>query len=111
MEVRLSRYSEAWVEQFREEAGVLSTLLGDEALAFHHFGSTSVPGMMAKPVIDMMVEVREISRIDSFNASMEYSRFKEQLAERYTETRDYSPAKKAFVSALKAKALAWDAGR
>lgn len=36
-----------------------------------------------------------------------YSQFKEDLANKYESTRDYSPAKKAFVSAMEKKALAW----
>lgn len=36
----------------------------------HHIGSTSVPGLMAKPVIDILVEVGTINVVDSYNEAM-----------------------------------------
>jgi GrpB-like predicted nucleotidyltransferase (UPF0157 family) len=52
---------------FDEEAQVLKGIFGDAILSFEHFGSTSVPGMKAKPVIDMMCLVKDIREIDQFN--------------------------------------------
>src|SRR5699024_7933036 len=41
-----------------------------EIIEIHHIGSTSVVGLMAKPIIDIMPVVRDINRIDDFNAAM-----------------------------------------
>ncbi|OBR63492.1 hypothetical protein A7K91_17205 [Paenibacillus oryzae] len=70
MKVRLSEYSEAWARLFLEEANFLKTIYGYEIVRFEHFGSTSVPGMKAKPVIDMMCIVTNITTIDGFNDQM-----------------------------------------
>ncbi|WNQ09642.1 GrpB family protein [Paenibacillus aurantius] len=70
MKVRLSEYSEDWVRLFQEEADFLKTIFKDEILQFEHFGSTSVPGLKAKPVIDMICIVKNINNIDSFNDKM-----------------------------------------
>lgn len=70
MKVRLSEYDENWVRMFEEEAQFLRELFGDEISEIEHFGSTSVPGMKAKPVIDMMCLVKDIKKIDAFNDSM-----------------------------------------
>ncbi|MFC5602313.1 GrpB family protein [Sporosarcina koreensis] len=70
MKVRLSKYDENWVQMFNEEALVLRSIFGEEIIKFEHFGSTSVPGMKAKPVIDMMCLVKDIEKIDTFNEQM-----------------------------------------
>lgn len=70
MEVRLSPYREEWAERFREEADYLSGLFGPLAVSFEHFGSTAVPGMRAKPVVDMMVIVTDIAAIDGLSGTM-----------------------------------------
>ncbi|CDQ18507.1 GrpB family protein [Halobacillus karajensis] len=165
MKVRLSDYTEDWKRMFEEEAEILKTIFGEEIISFEHFGSTSVPGMKAKPVIDMMCIVKDIEIIDTYKDQMislnydfagewgikrrrlfrkgeekrthhlhfyqfdhpeierhlvlrdyllthptaanQYSQFKERLAHKYEFTKDYSPAKKAFVSELEKKAIAW----
>lgn len=71
MKVRLSDYNKNWVRMFQMEAQFLKSIFGDEILRFEHFGSTSVEGMKAKPVIDMMCIVKDIIRIDLYNSKME----------------------------------------
>jgi GrpB-like predicted nucleotidyltransferase (UPF0157 family) len=68
--VRLTDYREEWRSMFEEEARFLMTVFGDEVVSFEHFGSTAVPGMKAKPVVDMMCIVKDISAIDSYNEQM-----------------------------------------
>ncbi|WP_085520609.1 GrpB family protein [Tuberibacillus sp. Marseille-P3662] len=70
MKVRLSEYDENWVRMFDDETQFLKGIFGDEIIKFEHFGSTSVPGMKAKPVIDMMCLVKDIKKIDTFNEQM-----------------------------------------
>ncbi|WP_342429553.1 GrpB family protein [Neobacillus sp. FSL H8-0543] len=70
MKVRLTDYSENWSRMFHIEAQFLKNIFGDEIIRFEHFGSTSVHGMKAKPVIDMMCIVRSIEKVDSFNDKM-----------------------------------------
>ncbi|WP_270170188.1 GrpB family protein [Paenibacillus sp. SYP-B4298] len=70
MKVRLSEFSEDWMRLFHEEAVFLKTIFNEEIVRFEHFGSTSVPGMKAKPVIDMMCIVTSIHQIDLFNDKM-----------------------------------------
>ncbi|KAA0549957.1 GrpB family protein [Bacillus sp. BGMRC 2118] len=70
MKVRLSDYNENWPVMFREETERLSEVFGDEIIKFEHFGSTAVPGLKAKPVIDMMCIVKDIERIDTYNDKM-----------------------------------------
>jgi GrpB-like predicted nucleotidyltransferase (UPF0157 family)/8-oxo-dGTP pyrophosphatase MutT (NUDIX family) len=66
-QVEVAPYDPAWPALYRAEAASLAALLGHEMVEIHHIGSTSVPGLPAKPIIDILPVVRDIERIDSFN--------------------------------------------
>ncbi|MDM7924767.1 MAG: GrpB family protein [bacterium] len=68
--VQVVAHSPVWSKSFHEEADRLRALLESEVLAVHHIGSTAIPDICAKPIIDILVEVRAIDRIDHFNAEM-----------------------------------------
>ncbi|CAN5634581.1 GrpB family protein [soil metagenome] len=69
-EVRVVPHDPTWTEKFETEAAVLRSALGGEVLAVHHIGSTAVPDLPAKPTIDVLVEVREIGKVDGFDGAM-----------------------------------------
>lgn len=51
--VHLADYEPAWAEEYESEANRIRSVLGDRALLIEHVGSTSVPGLAAKPIIDI----------------------------------------------------------
>lgn len=53
--VLLAESTPRWAELFRAEASSLRVALRDLALAIEHYGSTSVPGLVAKPILDILV--------------------------------------------------------
>ncbi len=57
-------YDEAWGQKFIDIKTELQAVLGDFALSIEHVGSTSVPGLAAKPVIDIDVVINEYSKLD-----------------------------------------------
>lgn len=60
----IMEYDRQWVELFEREAIYLRNLLGEALiLRIEHFGSTAIPGMPAKPIIDMLVEIPNFDRI------------------------------------------------
>jgi putative glutamine amidotransferase len=59
-EYGLSDYDPEWPVRFDEEATVLLEALGDLAVRIEHVGSTSVPGLAAKPVIDIQMSVASL---------------------------------------------------
>jgi GrpB-like predicted nucleotidyltransferase (UPF0157 family) len=71
MKVRLTDFNENWALMFQNEVQILSEIFGKEIIRFEHFGSTSVKGLKAKPVIDMMCIVKDINKVDSFNEQMD----------------------------------------
>ncbi|SFA71459.1 MULTISPECIES: GrpB family protein [unclassified Bacillus (in: firmicutes)] len=68
--VEVLAYQECWKDLFIEEAKLLQQIFGDELVAIHHIGSTSVEGLSAKPIIDMMPVVKDISRVDLYDKEM-----------------------------------------
>jgi len=55
--VVLVDYDERWPQLYRREAERISGVLGDRMLLVEHVGSTSVPGLPAKPIIDIVLVV------------------------------------------------------
>jgi len=67
----LEDYNEDWRAWFDEEASALRSILGDRVLSLEHVGSTSVPGLCAKPVIDMVLVVRDSSDENAYIAPLQ----------------------------------------
>lgn len=63
-------YNPDWQRHYESEAARLRAVLGDLLVEIHHIGSTSVPGLHAKPIIDIMPIVREIEAVDRYNEAM-----------------------------------------
>lgn len=57
--IEIFDYDPLWPVKFREQANRIAKALGDAALQIEHIGSTSVPGLAAKPIIDVLLVVNE----------------------------------------------------
>jgi len=68
--IEVVKYDEKWPKLFEEETLLIKDIFRDELLEIHHIGSTSVPGLKAKPVIDIMTVVKDIENIDKYNEKM-----------------------------------------
>ncbi|MDP4147413.1 MAG: GrpB family protein [Bacillota bacterium] len=66
----VTNYDENWVQLFKNEANKIHEILNDEIVEIHHIGSTAVPNLKAKPIIDIMPIVKDIEMVDAFNAKM-----------------------------------------
>jgi GrpB-like predicted nucleotidyltransferase (UPF0157 family) len=56
-EIRIVDYYTDWPKKFETHAKIIADALGGSALRIEHIGSTSVPGLAAKPIIDILVVV------------------------------------------------------
>jgi GrpB-like predicted nucleotidyltransferase (UPF0157 family) len=65
MKVNVVPYDPNWPAEFMAEASTIRSALGETAVAVHHIGSTSIPGIFAKPVIDILLEVEDILRLEA----------------------------------------------
>jgi GrpB-like predicted nucleotidyltransferase (UPF0157 family) len=56
-------YQSGWKDLFEREADLLYRALGEKALRIEHIGSTSIPGMAAKPIIGIVVVVDSLTKV------------------------------------------------
>ena len=68
--IEVVEYCEDWPTLYVREAERLRSVFGASLAAMHHVGSTSVPGLVAKPVIDMLVEVVSGAHIPGYYGQM-----------------------------------------
>lgn len=69
--VRISSYDPAWPGLFERERSALERVLGESVTGgIHHVGSTSVPGLEAKPIIDILVGVADLERARAYIAPL-----------------------------------------
>ncbi|MGA8942842.1 MAG: GrpB family protein [Thermoactinomyces sp.] len=69
--ITLVEYDPRWPELFEREADRVRSILGDKALRVEHVGSTSVPGLCAKPIIDMLLVVADSADEPSYVPALE----------------------------------------
>ncbi|QMT60335.1 bifunctional GrpB family protein/GNAT family N-acetyltransferase [Legionella sp. PC997] len=69
--VEVVTYNSLWPELFAKEARQIKHTLGNNCIAIHHIGSTSVPGLSAKPIIDILPVVQDILLVDKASKAME----------------------------------------
>jgi len=59
-EVTIAPYDPAWPQKYEAEKNQIAAALGDRVTAIHHIGSTAIPGLAAKPIIDIMIAVSQL---------------------------------------------------
>lgn len=59
-------YNPEWADSYEKEATKLKEVFGDALLGIEHIGSTSVPGLPAKPIIDLMVLIDSYENVEKF---------------------------------------------
>ena len=69
--IKVVAHDPAWKGEFGAEAERISRALGDVATTLDHIGSTAIPGIFAKPVIDILLQVDDLARLDEKNPAME----------------------------------------
>lgn len=62
--VKLEDYNEKWHDDYIVEEKLLMDVLGDIILEIHHVGSTAIKGLMAKPIIDILLVVNSLEQIE-----------------------------------------------
>jgi GrpB-like predicted nucleotidyltransferase (UPF0157 family) len=64
-------YDPAWVDRFAEASSVINEALGGLIITIEHVGSTSVPGLAAKPVIDIDLQIEETTEESRYIPALE----------------------------------------
>ena len=68
--IKITSYDDRWPSLFEAEAVRIRKVLGDLALRIEHVGSTAVPGLAAKPVIDIQISVASLDQPGSYSAPL-----------------------------------------
>lgn len=64
IQLRMVPHRESWKDDFASEAQRFRAAAGSALISLHHIGSTAIPGIHAKPIIDMLGEVRSLEALD-----------------------------------------------
>lgn len=57
--VEIKKYSPEWAKEYEKEKEKLLNLLDNNIISIEHIGSTSVKGLDAKPILDIMVGIKD----------------------------------------------------
>src|SRR5262249_31837979 len=79
--ITLAEYDPLWPRLFQREAARIRRLLGDKALRVEHVGSTSVPGLAAKPVIDVLLSVADSACEPDYAPALEAGGYRLKIRE------------------------------
>jgi GrpB-like predicted nucleotidyltransferase (UPF0157 family) len=71
IKVEVVPHDPAWREDFEAESQQIASAMGENIITIHHIGSTAIPGIYAKPIIDFLIEVKDIAKTDEQSAVME----------------------------------------
>ncbi len=68
--IEVKDYCQNWPEQYLKEIELIKRVFSSEIIKTHHIGSTAVPNLAAKPVIDMLLEVKNVINLDEYDNEM-----------------------------------------
>jgi GrpB-like predicted nucleotidyltransferase (UPF0157 family) len=66
----LEEHQDRWAAEFQDLSDVLARHLGQRAAAIHHMGSTSIPGMLSKPILDISIEMARDAKLQDVSAQL-----------------------------------------
>jgi GrpB-like predicted nucleotidyltransferase (UPF0157 family) len=68
--VEVVPHDPTWRHKFEAESKLIAIALADNVAAIHHVGSTAIPHIYAKPIIDILLEVKDIHQLDEQSSQM-----------------------------------------
>ncbi len=107
-------YNPEWIEMYESESEKIKEIFGDELLGIEHIGSTSIPGLSAKPIIDMMVLIETHENAEKFIPvlqSLDYNFNSSTHTDKSTERhllRKGNPTQFHLSIAYKSRGSFWD---
>lgn len=80
-EIVIAEYDESWPLRFAEHRARIASALGAAARQIEHIGSTSVPGLAAKPIVDVLVTVDDVADEASYLPALEAAGYEQRVRE------------------------------
>ncbi|MFT8871241.1 MAG: GrpB family protein [Sporolactobacillus sp.] len=69
--VKVVAYQESWEDDYKRESSRLLSIFRPTVCRIAHIGSTAVPGLAAKPTIDVLITVAQMAAVDELNEAMQ----------------------------------------
>lgn len=85
--VELVPHDPKWAQCFKDERDLLLRIIGEKIVDAAHIGSTSIPGMPAKPIIDILLAVQTLADVDAFAETLNEAGYKDKGNGRVTGRR------------------------
>jgi GrpB-like predicted nucleotidyltransferase (UPF0157 family) len=79
--IEIVDYRPHWPGDYQKHENAIAGALGDAALRIEHIGSTSVPGLAAKPIVDILVVVKDSADEDSYLPRLEAAGYELRVRE------------------------------
>lgn len=99
--VELEDYNPKWKKEYEIEEKLLKNVLGNKIIEIHHIGSTSIEGLKAKPIIDILIVINsleEISEIEEMLKPYNYeNRGRQGVSDRYFFAKGPDDARSHYI--------------
>lgn len=69
--VELTNYNPDWLRVFADAENEIKSILKENCVQIHHIGSTAIPTIYAKPIVDVLPVVKDMNRVDLLNHEFE----------------------------------------
>ncbi len=89
MTIEIQSHSKNWKRKYELERKVLEDIFGKEIKAIEHIGSTSVPKLSAKPIIDIFLAVSSLHNVSYYNDKLQGLNYRYSI--QICQTGIYSP--------------------
>jgi GrpB-like predicted nucleotidyltransferase (UPF0157 family) len=98
-EIKIFDYDPDWPNQFTKHAEIITAAIGSSLLQIEHIGSTSVPGLSAKPIVDILIVVLDSAKESAYLPQLEAAGYVLRVREPdWNEHRMFrTPAKDAHI--------------
>lgn len=87
--IEIHPYTSEWPREFSEIGRQMRSALGEVALRIDHIGSASIPGLAAKPIIDIQISVASLEPVGPFLGPLEELGYHWRRGEKYEKTKRY----------------------
>lgn len=71
VKVQVVPYDESWPRIYALEANTIRNIILNDLITITHIGSTAVPGLVAKPIVDILIVVKDVTKLDALNPLFE----------------------------------------
>ncbi|MEG1149933.1 MAG: GrpB family protein [Bacilli bacterium] len=99
--VQLEDYNSNWKNDYEKEEKLLKEVLKDKIVEIHHIGSTSIVGLKAKPIIDILIVIKkfdEINEIENLLKEYDYeNRGQQGIDDRYFFAKGPDDARSHYI--------------